>query len=145
MRRFLAFMALALLADAALATGESWQYQVLEFQRVEKNKATVVLKALEPLEKVPGQCETLTVAVDFDPEPPFKRTWSKDIVTKATHSEALEFVEKAASTTAEIRFGQIGAGLAFVEGTPCAGRTKGLAVMFEPDGRQAVYAFHDPI
>lgn len=145
MRRILVFTAIALLAGAAFATGESWRYQVLEFQRGEKNKATVVLKALEPLEKVPGQCETLTVAVDLDPEPPFKRTWSKDIVTRTTHSEALDFLAKASSATAEIRFGRIGAGLAFEEGTPCVARTKGLAVLFEPDGSQAVYAFHDPI
>lgn len=134
-----------LLATPASAGGASWSFVVETFREVSSTEAVVVLHPERQGADFPESCRQLTVEIAFDREPFWQRTWSREQVSAATHSEALGKLRRAAAKRAPIRFGSMGSGLAPVASDPCVVRSRGLAILEEAGGEKAIFSFHDPL
>ena len=135
-----------LVATPALAGGVSWSFIVEDVQQSPaRPEVTILLRPFEPGPQFPESCPMLAVTARFEREPFWRRTWSRELVTEASHAEAVEVLRQAAANRAPVRFGSMGTGLGPTGTGPCSMRSKGLALIEENGGTKAVFSFHDPI
>ena len=69
---------------------------------------------------------------------------SADPVSWKGHKAALDVLVAAREKQTSIRFGEMGSGLKKRDrGTSCVWESRGLAVLLEPNGEDALYSFFD--
>ena len=128
-----------MLAYSVVAGGVSWSFQVQDFHEVKNGGHIFVLKPLEPGEGFPVNCPTLTVHVEYS-------SWrwffcGDKMINKENHRKALSTVEKSFLSRTPIRFGSMGEGFGFQDGTAsCVVYSRALSLV-TVDGKDEVYSF----
>jgi hypothetical protein len=134
---------LLLLPIVASAGGVSWSFRVASFE--EGSPAKVVLRPVEQVPWFAESCSEISVSLRFKREPFWRRTWSRDLVTREKHELALKSLQAASESGTPIRFGSIGTGLSAIPGSSCSFLSNGLAELKEESGATAIYSFYEPV
>jgi len=137
---FLLILALMFPAEA-MAGAISWLFQVQDFHEIKGGRYVVVLKPLETGKEFPLNCSALTVHAKYD-------SWrwlffgGKDM-TKEKHKKALLFLEEAFKAQRPVRFGSMGQGFGFQDGTPssCTVYSRALVIDADEAGRPEIYSY----
>ncbi|MEN7344275.1 MAG: hypothetical protein AAAFM81_15090 [Pseudomonadota bacterium] len=144
MRTLLAFLLLTV-SSAAISGGWSWEVTVNQFTLKSEQNAVIVIAVPEGSELDYRDCRSMQVTIRFRPDAVFKTANEQDILTLASHKEALSELQVAYESSEKIRFGSMGTGLKASLLSSCAFISNGLAVLKEYDGATAVYSFYNPI
>ena len=144
MRTLLAFLLLTV-TSVAIAGGWSWEVTVDQVTLESEQHAVIVVAVPKGNEPGYGDCRSMQVTIRFKPDAVFKTASEQDILTIASHKEALSEHQAAYESNEKIRFGSMGAGLKASQFSSCALISNGLAVLEEYDGGTAVYSFYTPI
>jgi hypothetical protein len=135
--RIAAAIAVLLAASAAetMAGGISYDVRVVAFTKGKKPKASFVLEGAKE-ELMPG-CRSVHVAAEYDVS---RWPWDTErTFTRSAHSEAIDRLKTSFASGTAMRFGLMGTGLGQdSEARPCVFRSRGLAILEEEPGIQAV-------
>lgn len=143
--QILTILLLFLFPKVASSGGVSWLFEISEMQKINKLSATITLKYAEENQNFPYSCKEIKVTIKYKPEL-WGKTWSGSLVTKLTHQEALAFLYDSFNSGKKIRFGSFGTGLVPKSSSDtCHFLSRGLDIIEEEEGVQAVYSFHNPI
>ena len=87
----------------------------------------------------------MQVSIRFKPDAVFRSASGQDILTIASHKEALRELQAAYESNEKIRFGSPVTGLKKSQLSSCSFSSNGLAVLEEHGGGKAIYSFHNPV
>jgi len=131
------------------AGGVDWPFEIVSYDAKGVMSAHVSLSLTgnhdTPRPAIVGACPIVVLEVDFRPEPFWRRTWTRNLVTRQTHREALRALAVSHEDGKTVRIGMMGSQGLPQGSTACSWSARGLAPLPD-DGRQGpIYAFFYPI
>lgn len=133
----------------AIAGGVDWSFDILSYDARSALSADISIRfsgdAGTERPAIAQACPVIVLEVDYRPEPFWRRTWTRNLVTRQTHRDALRTLVSSHDGGRTVRIGMMGAQGLPQGSTTCSWSARGLST-FPDEGMQGpIYAFFHPV
>jgi len=134
---------------SAIAGGVDWSFDIVSYDAKSAMSADISIRfsgnAGTERPAIAQACPVIVLEVDYRPEPFWRRTWTRNLVTRRTLRDALRTLASSHEDGRTVRIGMMGAQGLPQGSTACSWSARGLST-FPDEGMQGpIYAFFYPV